>query len=145
MEFTPDGAEILSQVPHALSLTLSPPTHITQRLREQVYQFAHSIAPGDEEFETFEEADDFDVGEEKPSLETEKSIWEDNYDLAEMRKIEREKKKQAEYNQQLKVKQAAEKEAQLAAAKKLLAETGEGAEKSSPPAAEKTSSQGELK
>jgi hypothetical protein len=143
MEFTPDGAELLDQTPHALSLSFDRPAHITERLRQQVYAVAHSDQ-GDE-FESFEDADDFDVGDERPSLETEKSIWEDNFDLAEMRKLEREQKKQAEYNQQLKDKQAAAKQAQLDAAKKLLAENGEGAEKSPPPSDLKPSSQGELK
>jgi hypothetical protein len=144
MEFTPEGAEILDTTPHALSLCLETPPHIRDRLRAQVVNYAHSITDSDE-FETFEDADDFDVGDDRPSFDSDKSIWEDNYDLGEMRKLEREKKKQAEYNQQFEKKLAAAKQAEIDAAKKLLAETGEGAIKSPPPDFSETDSQGESK
>jgi hypothetical protein len=143
MEFTPDGAELLDDTPHALSLCLEPPAHVRERLRSQVAAYAHSA--GDDEFESFEDADDFDVGDDRPSFDSDKSIWEEHFETAEMRKYERQLKKQDEYNQELKAKKAAEKLAALEAAKKLLAETGEGATTSPPPDDKKTSSQGELK
>jgi hypothetical protein len=88
MEFTPDGAEVLDQTPLALSLQFDRPAHITERLRQQVASFAQNYS--DDEHETFEEADDFDIGDDRPSLENNKSFWEEHYDMCLLRKAGRE-------------------------------------------------------
>ncbi|GBR76953.1 hypothetical protein NO2_1423 [Candidatus Termititenax persephonae] len=113
INFTSDGGEILDDTPHSLSLSFERPMHIRDRLRLQVATFAQNYDDG--ESETFEEADDFDVGDDRPSLETNKSFWETHYDMCELRKAGREQEFKEKEIARLKEVAAQEKAAKLKA------------------------------
>lgn len=72
------GREVLDQTPTAIPIPFTRPEPIHVRLRRMVERY-HQEMKDAEEYETFEDADDFDVQDGAPSYEDAPSEYEANF------------------------------------------------------------------
>ena len=72
------GREIFDQTPMAIPVGFSRPEPIHMRLRRMVEQY-HREMQDSQEYESFEDADDFDVGDGAPSFEDAPTEYEVNF------------------------------------------------------------------
>ena len=72
------GREIFDQTPMAIPVGFSRPEPIHMRLRRMVEQY-HREMQDSQEYESFEDADDFDVGDGAPSFEDAPTEYEANF------------------------------------------------------------------
>ena len=72
------GREIFDQTPMAIPVGFSRPEPIHIRLRRMVERY-HQDMKDSQEYESFDEADDFDVGDGAPSFEDAPTEYEANF------------------------------------------------------------------
>ena len=72
------GREVLDQTPRAIPVPFTRPEPIHLRLRRIVEQYHRELAEKDE-YESFSDADDFDVADGAPSYEDAPSEYEGNF------------------------------------------------------------------
>lgn len=73
------GAEILDTTPISLPIKFSRPEPLHLRIRRMVIAEMNALRTSDD-FESFEEADDFEVGDDVPSFESNPTEYEQGFD-----------------------------------------------------------------
>ena len=72
------GREVLDQTPIALTVPFTRPEPLHLRIRRMVERY-HQDMKDSSEYETFEDADDFDIEDGVPSWEDSPSAYEQNF------------------------------------------------------------------